>query len=160
MRSLIVIVIVLTAPGCILDPPDIPPDCGPCTAAITASVDITLTPEQLNHATATLCRDGGECATGKLEVNFGNPVAQLQGIGDGVEVAVGAVGTTQVMTFSLSGAGSLFGGPVDGDVYTATITGSDGTMLLGVSGTVAHYTDEQQSCFDLGGCYSAAFTLM
>ncbi|HEX4450704.1 MAG TPA: hypothetical protein VH143_07530 [Kofleriaceae bacterium] len=159
MRSLIAIVIVLTEPACILDPPDVPADCGPCTATIAASVDITLTSEQLNHATATLCRDGGECATGTLEVNFGNPVAQLQGIGNGVEVDIAAVGTTQVMSFSLSGAGSFFGGPVDGDVYTATITGSDGTMLLGASGTVAHYTDEQTNCFELAGCESASITL-
>jgi hypothetical protein len=133
---------------------DFPPACPPCTAAITASVDIALTSEQLNRATATLCRDG-VCATGKLEVNFGNPVGQLQGIGDGVEVDIDAVGATQVMAFTLSGAGD----PTDGDTYTATIAGSDGTMLLGASGTVAHYTDAQADCFSLGGCESATVTL-
>jgi hypothetical protein len=160
MRRLIVIVIALTEPACILDPPDVPPDCGPCTAAIDVSVGITLTSEQLNHATATLCRDGA-CATGTLEVSFGNPVATLDGIsGDGVEVDIGVSGTTQVMTFKLSGAGSLFGGAVDGDAYTATITGSDGTMLLGASGAVEHYTNAQPDCFSLGGCEAASVTLM
>ncbi|HEY1547782.1 MAG TPA: hypothetical protein VGG28_08180 [Kofleriaceae bacterium] len=154
MRCSVLIALATTA--CFNDP--VPADCGPCTAAIDISVDITLTSEQLNHATATLCRDG-LCATGALEVNFGNPVGMLEGIGDGVEVDISASGTTQVMTFELSGAGSLLEGPVDGDSYTATITGSDGTMLLGASGSVATYTDAQPGCFSLAACDTASITL-
>ncbi len=138
---------------------DVGGNCPPCTAAINASVDITLTSEQLNHATAMLCRDG-LCATGTLEANYGNPIGQLRGIGNGVEVDIDVIGTAQVMTFVLSGAGSFFGdGPVDGDTYTATITGSDGTMLLGASGSVAHYTDAQPGCVELAACDSASVTL-
>jgi|HubBroStandDraft_6_1064221.scaffolds.fasta_scaffold577508_3 hypothetical protein len=133
--------------------------CPPCTASVTASAAITLTSEQLNRATATVCRNL-ECATGRLEVDFGNPVGTLDGIGLGVPVQITVQGTAQIIMFVLPSSGDVFSSLTNGDVYHATITGTDGTMLLDVQGT-AHYTDEQGSaCFTLAECMAAQVTMM
>jgi hypothetical protein len=155
MRSLVLIVLVAAA----CDPDLGLEACPPCTASVTASATLTLTSDQLDHTTATVCRNL-ECATGTLEVNFGNPVGTLIGIGTGVPVQISVQGGAQVMTFVLPSAGGPLGMLVDGDVYHATLTGADGTVLLDVQGT-AEYTDEQGSaCLTFSECMAARVTMM